>query len=202
MKILTKRDVSSALITGLTTGVIAWLILGYLGKSLPLGLPAVSLVVIVPLLWVAGVQLGYFLAMYMPPFAQFGKFAAIGFANAMVDFGVLYLLIDLTGQAGGYAYSAMKACSFLVATVHSYFWNKTWTFDSGNRPTTAREAGSFLAVSVASLLVNVAAASLTVAVGPLGGLDVKAWAGVGAIVGSAVALIFNFFGLKIFVFRR
>ena len=202
MKLLSRRDISSALVTGLTTGIIAWRILVYLDKMLPLGINPVLLVPLIPVLWLAGVQLGYFLAMYIPPFAQFGKFAAIGFANAMVDFGVLYLLIALTGKTGGYAYAVMKGSSFLVATLHSYVWNKTWTFDSGNRPTTTREVLMFLVVSVASLLVNVASAYATVALGPLGGLDAKAWAGIGAVVGSAVALIFNFLGLKLIVFRK
>src|SRR6185436_15533667 len=95
-----------------------------------------------------------------------------------------------------------KAVSFSVATVHSYFWNKYWAFQAGNVPVTGREMLSFLSVSLASLAINVGAASLTVAVGPLAGLGAPAWAGAAAIVGSAVALILNFAGLRIFVFRK
>lgn len=202
MKLLSRQDVISAVITGLTTGVIAWQILVFLGKQLPFGMHPVILSVLVPILWVIGVQLGYVLALMYQPFAQFGKFAAIGFANAMVDFGVLYLLIGATGHTQGPAFASFKAISFTVAMVHSYFWNKYWAFNSGRQTTTSRELTLFASVSVASLVVNVAAAAITVAAGPLGGLDAKAWAGVAAIVGSAVALIFNFIGLRMFVFGK
>src|SRR3989344_1601299 len=111
MKILSRRDVIYALITGLTTGLIVWRILVFLGKSLPLGVSSVTLVWLVPILWLVGVQFGYFLGLFIKSFVRFGRFAAIGFTNAAVDFGVLYLLIGLTGLAAGLAYSLFKAIS-------------------------------------------------------------------------------------------
>ena len=56
MKMLTTWDVKAATITGLTTGIIAWRILVFLGHVLPFGVPPVLLVIVVPVLWVAGVQ--------------------------------------------------------------------------------------------------------------------------------------------------
>jgi len=201
MKILSRRDVVSALVTGLTTGVIAWRILVFLGRGLPLGIPPVLLVPLVPVLWLAGVQLGYLLGMWFRPFAQFGRFAAIGFANALVDFGVLYLLIAQTGQTDGPHYSVFKALSFAVATVHSYLWNKYWAFEAGGSRGGAREAASFLSVALGAILVNVGTASLVVAVRPAA-VDPAAWAGIGAVVGSAVSLVLSFAGFRLFVFRK
>lgn len=189
------------MITGITTGIIAWRILEFLDVALPLGLPTWLLVVLVPLAWLAGVQLGYFLGMFFRSFIQFGRFAAIGFTNAMVDFGVLYLGIALTGATSGLGYSALKTASFLVATVHSYYWNKYWAFDAARSHGGTREAASFTGVAVASALVNVVVATGVVMTGPLLGLDAAAWAGVGAIAGSATALIFSFLGFRLFVFR-
>jgi len=201
MRIVNKKDVLSALATGLTTGVISWRILAFLGKGLPMGVPPVVLVFIIPVAWVAGVQLGYFLSSFFRPFAQFGKFACIGFANAMVDFGVLYVLIGYTGLAEGSAFSLFKAISFSFATVHSYLWNKYWAFDAARTSGGSTEAVSFIGVSLASLLVNVAAASVVVSLRPET-VAVASWAGVGAIVGSAVALIFSFTGFRVFVFKK
>jgi putative flippase GtrA len=202
MKLLSRRDIRSALITGLTTGIIAWRILVFLDASLPLGVPPAALALIVPLCWLAGVQLGYFLGMFVRPFVQFGRFAAIGFTNAAVDFGVLYLGIALTGIASGSGYSLLKGLSFLVATLHSYLWNKYWAFDAGGSRGGTREAASFMSVAVVSILVNVGVASLVVAAGPLFGLTAAAWAGVGAAAGSATSLILSFVGFRLFVFRK
>jgi len=201
MRIVNARDVRSALMTGLTTGIIGWQVLAYLGKTLPLDIPLWVLVPIIPLAWVAGVQLGYALGVMFRPFVQFGRFAAIGFSNAAVDFGVLYILIAFTGLAAGVAYSVFKAISFSVATVHSYYWNKNWAFDAGTSHGGSREIASFVAVSLVSLLVNVTVASVVVALHP-SGFDAKTWAGIGAIVGAAAAIIFSFTGFRVFVFHR
>jgi putative flippase GtrA len=159
------------------------------------------LVPAVPVLWILGVQFGYVLGVAFKPFEQFGRFAAIGFSNAAVDFGVLYLAIALTGNAVGLAYSLVKAVSFSVATVHSYFWNKSWAFDASGSRGGATEVARFVSVALASLVVNVVAASTVVALGPQG-TDARAWAGIGAVVGSAAALVFSFVGFRIFVFRK
>jgi putative flippase GtrA len=201
MRIVNQKDVLSAVVTGLTTGVIGWRILVYLGSVLPMGINPVVLVVAVPVAWVTGVQLGYFLSAFFRPFAQFGRFACIGFANALVDFGVLYVLIAWSGLAAGGAYTFFKAISFSFATVHSYLWNKYWAFDASRTAGGGRELLSFIGVALSSLLVNVIAASLVVAVRPAS-FAAASWAGVGAIVGSATALIFSFMGFRLFVFRK
>lgn len=201
MKLLTKKDIVSALATGITTGIIAWRILVFLGVALPFGLDAVLLAIIIPPLWVAGVQLGYFLGVFWRPMRQFGRFASIGFANAMVDFGILYLLIGISGLATGVAYSAFKALSFSVASTHSYLWNKYWTFDAAASRGGITEVGRFIVVAIFSLIINVGLASAVVALRPAG-IATDLWAGVGAVVGAAGGLISNFAGLRLFVFGR
>ncbi len=201
MRRLSRKDVFSALVTGLTTGIIAWLILAYLGHALPFGIAPVLLVPLLPAAWLAGVQLGYALSMMFRPFMQFGRYAAIGFTNAAVDFGVLYIFIAVTGSAAGIAFSLFKTVSFLIATVHSYLWNKYWAFDAGHSRGGKKEFVSFVSVAVASLLVNVTIASLVVAIRPET-INAQSWAGIGAVAGSAVALIFSFIGFRLLVFRK
>lgn len=203
MELIQKRDIFPALATGFTTGLVGWQVLAFLGRPSAFGISLAWLVLLVPVLWLAGVSLGYFLGRWLPPFVQFGKFASIGFANAAVDFGVLYLLIGLTGKSAGASFSFYKAVSFSVATVHSYLWNKFWAFQAGASRGGTREFTRFVGVTLASLGINVGIASLVVnAVGPQFGLGANAWAGVGAVAGSAVALIFSFIGFRFFVFNR
>lgn len=200
----TKQDLIFSVITGFITGFIAWKILVFLGRPEFWGVSMVWLVVAVPVLWILGVNLGYFLGRWVTFFDQFGKFAAIGFTNAAVDFGILDLLIARTGETAGTMYAAFKGTSFIVAMLHSYFWNKYWAFDAGNAAgAKGAEFLKFVSVSVLALLVNVAVASIVVnLVNPVLGLDAKTWANVGAVAGSAVALIFSFAGFKLAVFKK
>lgn len=199
MKILSRRDIFSALITGLTTGVIAWQILVFLKVDPSFSL--VLLALITPIFWVAGVQLGYALGALWAPMTQFGRFVAVGFANAMVDFGILYLFIALTGIAGGVGYASFKGTSFLVALVHSYLWNKHWSFEAGNSSGGSSEIGRFVMVALAAAVVNVGVASAVVFSRPEA-FDSHIWAGIGAAAGSATALIFSFIGFRVFVFQK
>lgn len=160
-------------------------------------------IVLIPIIWMAGVYLGYFLGRWLKFFNQFGKFAVIGFTNAAVDFGVLNLLIAATGNSSGAHFTLFKAISFLCAMLPSYIWNKYWAFSSQGSGGGAFEFTKFAGVAIFSILVNDGVASLVVnGLHPILGLSGAAWANFGAIVGSASALIFSFLGFKIAVFKK
>ena len=199
----TKKDLWYSIVTGLITGIIAWQLLEYLGTDLSnFGLKNIWLVVIIPFLWIIGVGFGYFLGRWMPFFNQFGKFAAIGFTNAAVDFGILFLLIAYSGKNAGIAYTVFKAISFVAATMHSYFWNKFWAFDEGSA-VQVKQVGKFFSVSILAMLINVFFASIvTNNVSPLFGFTQDQWAAIGAVIGSATALVFSFVGFKLAVFKK
>ena len=225
----TKKDFYFSVVTGIVTGFVAWKVLEFLGISVvnildtancpgctPGGLcphiycipdylisfSAYWLVLIVPVLWILGVNLGYFLGRWLAFFNQFGKFAAIGFTNAAVDFGVLNLLIANTGITAGIWYSVFKATSFISAVIPSYFWNKHWAFEA-KEDGGGFEFAKFISVAVVSILINTGVASLVVNfIDPVLGFDVKVWANVGAVAGSAVALILSFVGFKKIVFKQ
>lgn len=192
------KDLFSSILAGLETGFIAWGILEFLDVRI---IPNFWLVVIVPVLWIAGVNLGYLLGRRLKFFNQFGKFAAIGFTNAAVDFGVLYYLIYTTGITSGVYYAVFKAVSFLTASVHSYLWNKFWVFEATVTKSLWQEMAKFFAVSVSGAVVNVAVASAVVNFIPTT-LSPQVWAGVGAAAGSATALIWSFIGFRIIVFKK
>lgn len=162
-----------------------------------------SLLVIVPILALIALLIIYLIGKKIPVIFQFGKFASVGFANTAVDFGILNLLIFISGIAGGIGYSVFKGISFIMATIHSYFWNKFWTFKKKEMEKAEREFLQFFVVSLIGLGINVGIASLVViGLGPQWGLASKIWANIGAACGSAVGLIWNFLGYKFIVFKK
>ena len=221
----TKKDLWFSVFTGMGTGLIAWRILEFLNVPKVLIIPGISgsynvcgitgqcqtyydgtpwsiLIVIVPILWILGVNLGYFLGRWFSFFNQFGKFAAIGFTNAAVDFGILNLFIAYTGIAAGVSYSVFKATSFFIAMINSYFLNKHWAFNAGQNGASKVEFAKFTGVAVAAGLVNVGIASAVVNfVDPIFGFSSAVWANVGAAIGSASALVFSFIGFRFLVFK-
>lgn len=198
----TKKDLGFAVLTGVITGVIAWKIFEFLKISTVFEVSWVVLIVIIPVVWILGVMLGYFLGQWFHFFNQFGKFAAIGFTNAVVTFGTLDVLLARTGYIDGVGYAFISAIAFIFGTLSSYVWNKYWAFDAGKSGGGKTEFFKFVSVTLVALLFNVATASVVVnLIHPVLGLDLNQWANIGAVAGSAVGLIFSFVGFRTAVFR-
>ena len=197
-----KKDFYYGLLTGFYTGLIVWLVAQFLKLPPFFGIAYGWLPIIVPMVWLIGVWLGYFLAHWLVFFHQFGKFSAVGFTNAAVDFGILNLGIALTGITNGREYALIRALAALVAITHSYFWNRRWVFES-QRQDIAGEFRNFFGAALISGLVNIGIATAVVNfVRPLASLSPERWANVGAIIGSATALTSNFIILRQGVFNR
>lgn len=138
-----------------------------------------------------------------PLLYQAAKFSLVGFLNTAVDFGVLDLLLLMTGHVRGSGFAIVKTVSFLVAVVNSYLWNKFWTFKADHRSAGSSEFVRFLGVSAAATLLNVATAALLVQLGtPPPEVSPLRWANLGALLGTVVAAVCNFLGYKYFVFRQ
>ncbi|MEK7076241.1 MAG: GtrA family protein [Patescibacteria group bacterium] len=200
--VFSKKDFYFSIITGCITGFAAWQIFNFLDVVKFKDISFAWLLLFIPVLWIMGVNFGYFLGKWLTFFNQFGKFAAIGFTNAAVDFGVLNLLIANTGISAGGWYPVFKAISFVSAIIPSYFWNKYWAFESAEGGG-GFEFAKFMSVAIVSILINDGLASLIVNfVDPFRGLSPAVWANIGAVAGSAVALIFSFVGFKVAVFKK
>lgn len=198
---LTKKDIIACVITGATTGIITWRVFDFL-EFKNLGASWAWLIIVIPLVWLAGVELGYLLGRYVKFFNEFGRYVTIGFTNFAVDSAVLYALIFFSGVSNGYLYAVFKSISFCVAVAHSYVWNKYWAFNASAQTDDSRRMSKFFIVNVAAFVINVSVASLAVnGAGVLLHVDPKVLAGIGAIAGSAVALIFSFVGFKFLVFK-
>jgi putative flippase GtrA len=133
---------------------------------------------------------------------QFLKFAAVGFLNTAIDFGVLNILLFATGVQSGAALFILNIIAFTAATTNSYFWNKFWTFrDKGSiRPV---QIGQFLTVSVIGALINSSVVyAISTFIDPLFGLSPTVWVNVAKIVATGFSFIWNFAGYKFIVFKK
>lgn len=78
---------------------------------------------------------------------QYAKFSLVGVSNALVDIGVLnlLLLIDPTRAPGHLVLYNVAALS--ATNANSYLWNTLWTFKKRARHDT-RQAGLFILQAV------------------------------------------------------
>ncbi|PIY89391.1 MAG: hypothetical protein COY73_01055 [Candidatus Nealsonbacteria bacterium CG_4_10_14_0_8_um_filter_37_14] len=158
--------------------------------------------VIFPIIFLAGILLAEILAKTIKIIYQIVRFAEVGVLNTFIDFGILNLLIWLTGITGGLAIAPLNAISFLVACTNSYFWNKFWTFEKEGT-VTRKEFTQFLVISGIGIGINtgivVAGTSL---ISPLLGFSSGAWANLIKVLATAVSMIWNFLGYKFIVFKK
>lgn len=213
---ITQKDYKFALALGLLMGL---LLLPVLKAANPL-LYSKLYIVIVPFFLIAtplGLRVAFFISKKIAIFYQFAKFAAIGFGNVLVDFGVLsfismlfssYLKIEAKDAMIGVItfYSLYKSISFIVANINSYFWNKYWTFkqDGEEKKETKSEFLQFFAVSIIGFLINVLVASVAfkiVLMSPTNLTDNQTGL-IGAAAGSIAGLLWNFIGYKFWVFKK
>lgn len=200
-----KKDYLLSIIIG---EVAAWLII-LIAKNLGAEIPAVGAIapylyylpIVFPLVCAIGLGVASFLGRVMPVFYQLAKFVLVGGLNFLIDMGVLNFLVFYTGIASGAAQTGFKGLSFLVAVTNSYIWNKFWTFKRSSTESVGKEFFQFVVVSVIGLTINLAVDYVVVNfVSPFGGLPVKSWAQLGALVAAVVALTWNFVGYKFIVF--
>ena len=196
----TKKDIFASLLLG---EIASWLLLVII-NNLDIDFPLVGfLPVVLPLIVLAGMYVAFLIGRWAGIIWQLAKFAASGALNTLADWGVLNLLIFITGIATGYYYSLFKAISFIVGAINSYLWNKYWTFDAGNSKNVGKEFVQFFIVSLIGFGINVGVASFIVNyLQAPAGISLKLWANAGAAAGSVAALIWNFLGYKLIVFKK
>jgi len=165
--------------------------------------PIWFLFIILPILAIIANFIAYFIGKKIPVIFQLAKYLTVGMANTVVDLGILSLLILVSGIAQGIAFSIFKGISFIIAVVHSYFWNKHWTFGTVKVTKMKQEFSQFFIISVIGFVINVGAASVVVnIIGPRFGVSKELWATVGAAIGSVAGLAWNYLGYKLIVFKE
>ena len=140
-------------------------------------------------------------------FIQLIKFGLIGVSNTLIDFLVASALNAIFG-----VYYVAKIIGYACGIANSYFWNSRWTFREERRRD-AREIITFIAVNLVTLGL-----SLLLQWVFRDQLHLDAWwmgfAGENfltkllngerfcLLLASGIALLVNFVGNKLFVFRK
>ena len=120
--------------------------------------------------------------------AKAAKFAVVGVANTLIDYGVFALLAQLLGVN---VYLS-QVISYSCGVLNSYVFNRSWTFKSQSRffsPTLVR----FLVLNLVMLAVSTGLLALLMQFG-LGKLLAKA----GSV---AVTMVLSFLVNRLWVFR-
>ena len=134
---------------------------------------------------------------------QFSRFVVVGFINTAIDFFVLNVLSFLTGIEKGAGAAALSGISFLIANLNSYILNKKWTFKEHSAKNVARQFTKFFSVSLGGMVINlVVVGILTTYVQSPFEMDGKIWLNISKAAAIGIALFWNFFGYKFFVFKK
>ena len=145
---------------------------------------------------------------------KFIKFGLIGVLNTLVDFAVFYamdrwviregptlVLLGMTVVAGPYLSNAI---AYVVANVHSFVWNKLWTFERRDRVTKG-EAGRYLLTSAGYLLlssVSLAVCIRILSLPVIAPLVPEGWTNLLAKLPTAcVTIFYNYLMNKFWVFK-
>ncbi len=136
---------------------------------------------------------------------RFLKFMMVGTIGAVVDFGILNVLM-LTLRARGVDLGMWHPLGFIVlngnltfsntisfttAVLSNFTWNRYWTYPDSRTKPLAGQLGQFFAVNLAGLIINLTVLNglnplATHLLGPLGYNAAKA-------VATVVVMFWNFF---------
>ena len=199
---LKKSDVVAILVIGEVFALLLMVIRKSVGVAVPqpimYSLPILMPLVALGCLWVMSV-----LGRRRPALFQIGKYAAVGFFNTGIDFGVFNAMVLATKlEPRGIVAGGFSAISFVIAVVNSYFWNKYWTFrkEGGAK---MGEFMQFVIVSLIGLIINFLYVSgMTKYIDPVYGLNAQQWANMVKVTGIFISLAWNFTGYKFIVFRE
>ena len=81
---------------------------------------------------------------------RFIKFALVGTLGAVIDFGVLNILVLSFGVPKVWA----NTCSFTAAVVSNFTWNRLWSFPESRQRPIRTQLPQFALVNVIGLAIN------------------------------------------------
>jgi len=145
---------------------------------------------------------------------RFLKFCVVGMIGAVIDFGVLNLLIQLAHFPKVLA----NACSFTVAVISNFTWNRLWVYPETRGDPLRKQFVQFTLVNAAGLALNVLIFYSTDRwllgeAGLLAGPTEMVAQGIGMrhfdlayngakVIATGVVLFWNFFANRFWTFRH
>lgn len=193
------KDYKLGALAGFLTGICliptAWNI-GYHHTGILFALPFVGAAGIVFGLW-----LGHALAQKFAVIYQVAKFAAIGFLNTAINFGILNILSISTGVTGGVSAGGINIPATIIAASNSYVWNKFWVFKKIDKKGFFHDVPKFAIVTFIGLVVNSLILIFFTSLDPMFGFNPGAWLNIGKFLATLVGILVDFLGYKFLVFK-
>jgi putative flippase GtrA len=81
---------------------------------------------------------------------RFLKFAVVGLIGAVIDFGVMNLIVAL----GHAPFVLAGTISFICAVISNFIWNRFWTYPESRTKPLLGQLGQFALVNAAGLLIR------------------------------------------------
>lgn len=148
---------------------------------------------------IAGMAVTYYIGKKIVILWQLAKFGLVGVLNTAIDFGILNYLSSLSGVDKGLELVPIKAASFTVALVNSYWWNKNWVFEGKKRANPV----TFAVISVIGISINIAiVVIITGATKQPEGTTPQVWLNLANLVATFASLTWNFLGYRLIVFKK
>ena len=146
--------------------------------------------------------------------SRFLKFSIVGALGAVIDFGVLNLLVQLAGFPKVLA----NSCSFTTAVISNFVWNRLWVYPETRGDPLRKQFVQFFVVNIAGLVINTAIfyasdrwflGEMGLLAGPVGALALAigmahfdlAYNGA-KVIATGVVLFWNFFVNRLWTFRH
>jgi putative flippase GtrA len=82
---------------------------------------------------------------------RFIKFAIVGTIGAVIDFGVMNLLVALAHAP----FVVAGTISFICAVISNFTWNRFWTYPESRSKPLMGQLGQFTLVNAAGLLIRI-----------------------------------------------
>jgi len=133
---------------------------------------------------------------------QFIKFGVVGVSNTAVDWIIFFLITHFIVTNKSFEPTA-KAIAFLIAVLNSYLWNTIWTFKKEYKQSVGQKGSNeggkifikFFVISLIGWAINYFAfkyARFNLNQGQI----------IALIVASGAATLWNFFGNKLWTYRK
>jgi len=153
-----------------------------------------------------GEMVGYFIVLHIfshvRVLVEASRFAIVGFFNFVLDVSLLSALSQKFDIYSGAGIILLNIIAGSVAVLNSYYWNRKFTFQK-QTDANVGEFGAFLFVSIVGLVINTTVLFiLTTFVTPFAGITEEQFLTLAKIISIFISLFWNFFGYKLFVFKK
>lgn len=193
------RDLSLSVIAALLTAFFLPPTLQEKGVNILSAYPTYYIYIAYPAIALVGMFAMYFVGKSIKILWQLSKFGLVGVLNTAIDFGILNYLSGYFQITEGLQVIPIKAASFLVALVNSYWWNKNWVFEGKKRANPV----TFAIVSVIGISLNVSIVYiLTTLISPPSTFSPQIWLNLANVAATFLSLTWNFLGYRLIVFKK